>query len=519
MNPSVAAARCCTEVAAVYLLLENIALLAFWLLIAVLAINAAFLIFILYRRGSRRRYYKRKDASRRQFAALVSHFLEGSLRPEDAADQLRQVRSRPARDAIQDLLLTGSEEASVKRVTELLFALGYVDRWARVAFGRKRAVQVVASSRTQKGPLKLGKRRLRRIRRRKLFSVKRAVAVYHLSRLAPERARVFLEEALRDPAQDVRLAAVLGLRGDSEAIPLLLEELRTAVEERNDVSLRAIRSALVWHDMDGLQQFAPALTHKNPRYRFLALDTIRQICERISKERPLQAADFPPQVRHILEHEAAQDSSADVRARCAAVIAYFHDASAVAVLRQLMRDENEFVRLHAVRSTRHPAYRELIPEVSACLTDSRWRVREAAARTLMSFGHSGVENLFRIFLDTTDQYAAEQVADEMQRSGVLNALLAELNSGTSVGVCRAVCIRLIGLNKTSILSDAVASSELAPAHRLWLMDAMSTHPSRHFLEVLRELARTRDDGISDRAGALLQRLTPATGGAVEARHA
>lgn len=505
-----------------YLLLENITLLAFWLLVAVLSVNAAFLVFILYRRGSRRRYYKRKDASRRQFASLVSHFLEGSLQLDDAAYQLRQVRSRPARDAIQELLLTGSEDANVARVTELLFALGFVERWAKLAFGRKRAAQLVRSSRLQPSRalrLKLRKRGLRRIRRRKLFSVKRAVAVYHLSRLAPGRARIFLEEALRDPAQDVRLAAVLGLRGDSAAIPLLLEELRTAVEEHNDVSLRAIRSALVWHEMDDLQQFAPALTHGNPRYRFLALDTIRQICERISKECPLQAGDFPAQVQHILRHEAAQDNSADVRARCAAVISYFHDASAIPVLRQLLRDESEFVRLHAVRSTCHPAYQELIPEISACLTDSRWRVREAASRTLMSFGHAGLENLFRIFLDTSDQYAAEQVADEMQRSGVLNALLAELNSGTSVAVCRAVCIRLVGLNKTSILSDAVASSELAPVHRLWLMDTLSANPSPHFLEVLRELAKTRDEAITARAIALLKRLAPVPAATLEASHA
>lgn len=522
MNPSARAASRPREVTVVFLLLENITLLAFWLLIVVLSINAAFLVFILYRRAARRRYYKRKDACRQQFASLVQHFLDGSLTPEEAADQLRLVRSVPAKDAIQDLLLSGSADNNVSRVTELLFKLGYVERWAKLAFGRKRAAQLVQSSTVAANaasPARPKRPGLRRIRRRKLFSVKRAVAVYYLSRLAPGRARIFLEQALRDPAQDVRLAAVLGLRGDSEAVPLLLEELRTAVEESNDVSLRAIRSALVWREMSDLPQFAPALSHGNARFRFLVLDTVRQICERVSKERELRASDFPAQLRHMLQHEAAQDSSPDVRARCAAVIAYFHDSAAVAVLRQLMRDENEFVRLHAVRSSCHPAYQELIPEACACLTDPRWRVREAAARTLMAFGHAGVEGLFRLFLETSDQYAAEQIADEMQRTGVLNALLAELNSGTSIAVCRAVCIRLVRLNKTSILSDAVASSELAPAHRLWLMDTISAHPSQHFLDVLRELAKTRDEDISARAGALLQRLTPAPAGALEARHA
>ena len=503
------------------LLLENITLLAFWLLVVVLAVNAAFLLFILYRRMARARYYQRKDQARAQFAGSVEHFVDGSLPFEDAAARFRQARSRAAKDALRDLLLMSSTRTSAQRVTELLFALGYVERWAKAAFGRKRARRMLEASRLSAsvaGAIRIRRSALRPIRRRKLLSVGRAVAVYHLSRLAPAQARVFLEQALVDPAQDVRLAAVLGLRGEAAGIPLLLEELRSSVEEHNDVSLRAIRSALVWCDMADLQQFVPGLTHRNPRVRFLVLDAVYQICRRISKDRPLTSSDFPAQVRHILQHEAAQDSSSDVRARCAAVIAYFHDANGVAALRQFMRDENEFVRLHAVRGSAHPAYQELFPEISARLTDPRWRVREAASQTLTTFGQPGVDSLLRFFVEVSDQYAAEQIAEEMQRSGMLNTLLSELNSGTGIAACRAVCARLVSLNKTSILADAVASSELAPAHRLWLMDALSTRPSQHFVDILRDLAATQDE-IGVRALALVQRLAPAAAGPIEARHA
>ncbi|HEU5336159.1 MAG TPA: HEAT repeat domain-containing protein [Terriglobales bacterium] len=480
------------------------------------------MLFILYRRLARARYYKRKDLARAQFAGSVKEFVDGSLRLEDAAVRFQQARSRPAKDAVRDLLLlTISERTNAEAVSELLFALGYVERWARIAFGRRRARRIIRASRLSQSAgraIRLRRSALRPIRRRKLLSVQRAVAVYYLSRLAPARARVFLEQALVDPAQDVRLAAVLGLRGDPAGIPLLLEELRSSVEEHNDVSLRAIRSALVWCDMGSLQQFVPGLTHRNARFRFLVLDAVYQICRRVSKERPLTSSDFPAQVRHILQHEAAQDSSPDVRARCAAVIAYFHDANGIAALRQFMRDENEFVRLHAVRGSAHPAYQELFPEISARLTDPRWRVREAASQTLLTFGQPGVDSLLRLFVEVPDQYAAEQIAEEMQRSGVLNTLLAELNSGTSIATCRAVCARLVSLNKTSILADAVASSELAPAHRLWLMDALSTRPNRYFLEVLRGLAATQDE-IGARALALVQRLAPALTASFEARHA
>jgi hypothetical protein len=51
------------------------------------------------------------------------------------------------------------------------------------------------------------------------------------------------------------------------------------------------------------------------------------------------------------------------------------------------------------------------------------------------------------------------------------------------------------------------------------MDTISAQPSRHFLDVLRELAKTRDENISARAAAILQRLAPAGAGALEARHA
>ena len=80
----------------VRLLLENITLLAFWLLVVVLAVNAAFLLFILYRRLARARYYKRKDLARAQFAGSVKEFVDGSLRLEDAAVRFQQARSRPA---------------------------------------------------------------------------------------------------------------------------------------------------------------------------------------------------------------------------------------------------------------------------------------------------------------------------------------------------------------------------------------------------------------------------------------
>ena len=57
----------------------------------------------------------------------------------------------------------------------------------------------------------------------------------------------------------VRRLAVesMGENRSPQAIPLLLEELRRAVEEGNDVSLRTIKSALVRYRITDMESFLP----------------------------------------------------------------------------------------------------------------------------------------------------------------------------------------------------------------------------------------------------------------------
>ena len=52
-------------------------------------------------------------------------------------------------------------------------------------------------------------------------------------------------------------------------------------------------------------------------------------------------------------------------------------------------------------------------------------LRESAARTLLVFGRVGSEQLAQHFLSTEDRYSREQIADEMQRAGLVPTLIAQ----------------------------------------------------------------------------------------------
>ncbi|MGH9492824.1 MAG: HEAT repeat domain-containing protein, partial [Terriglobales bacterium] len=224
-------------------LIEDLTTVVVALLVAVSAINLLFLIFVFSRRAARNRYYRAKDAARERYRNVLSQFVNGEITTEQAAESLHSASGAAARDAVQERLLASVDPANVEHVSDLFFALGYVDRWAQTAFGRGRAAQLKERSRRrEKAAISTGQRQSmwNFLRRMHLFSVPRALAVDHLGNLAPEFSQVFVAEALHDPSTQVRRVAVeaIGKNRHPAAIPLLLEELRKAIDEGNDISLR-----------------------------------------------------------------------------------------------------------------------------------------------------------------------------------------------------------------------------------------------------------------------------------------
>ncbi len=535
-------------------LIEDLILVTIWLLVTVIAINLVFLAFVFYRRWWRARYYRAKDEARERYRRAITEFVAGDVTAATAASKLAEAKLPPERDAVQELLLDAITSQSADRITELLYALKYVEGWAHAAFGRKRTPELMRRSQAREQvPISTEVEESWKnvFRRMRLFSVPRALAVDHLGSLAPETAQVFTAEALHDPSTEVRRVAVsaMGRSRNPAAIPLLLEELRKSIDEGNDVSLRTAKSALVCYQLSDLQYFVPHVTHPNPRMRFFVVDTLREICNRagrkgsragsgissrvgsgissglgsgvtppgsgigsaggtgVSTTGLLTRRGFPPELCEVLLQHSVNDSFADVRARAASLVAHFRDAQAVEALRRLLGDENEFVRLHAVRMCADRYYGDLIPEVLRCLSDGRWRVREAAVKTLGAFGVAGLSELYKYFVSTGERYESEQIAEEIQRTGLVDSLITALASGGETSrLAEAVCRKLTVMGKTSLLTNAVAQ-RIPTEARLLLMDSLMAAPTPRYLAILETLAETDGGPVGQKARDLQRQAT------------
>jgi hypothetical protein len=292
-----------------------------------------------------------------------------------------------------------------------------------------------------------------------------------------------------------------------EAIPLLIRELRRAVEEHNDVSLRTMKSALICYRMEDLELFIPFLTQPSRRGRFFVIDTMREICHTASRHHLLTKNDFSPELYRVVLEDCAKDEFEDVRARCAYVIKHFRDRQAIETLRKLLNDENEFVRLHAVRACASRFYAELVPEVVRCMTDKKWRVREAAVNSLNAMGPMGREEMYRFFVACTDNFAAEQITDELQREGLVSDLVSAISAGGDSGLlAQAVATRMARMGKTSLLLQGLTSGSSSQAN-VALMDTLAVNPTPEFVDLLQFFAEKSSGQVQSKAKQILRRIS------------
>ena len=494
-----------------------------WISLGLLAIDFLLVISILRRRLSRWMYFNRKDAATKRFRAEIHRLVVGELSPAGLAATLPSRPSIPARVAIRDLLLEGLGGDGRKAVTEVLFRLGYIARWSQEAFGRRRANELIEHIVAQKNLPPARRLGFTKIRRLRLFSIKRAQAVKDLASLDQPFAKVFVQEALSDPSPYVACAnvAAMGLNPQEYELPILLDLLRNAIRGSNDLAMVPLKNALVRYPIIYLDQFVLFLYDSNPLFRFAIVDCIRQMCDAACST--LSANDFPERLYWWFVDRAPQDKSVEVRARSARVIRHFHDAAAVVSLRALLRDESEFVRLHTVRACADPYYSELIGDIARCITDQRWRVREASAKTLAAFGDAGKRQMAQYFLDTSDQFACEQMVEQMERSGIIFEMLPALGSEERDQTLTGnVFAKMVGMGRTALLTDLLKTRISIPSNhsisanvlfadgnekaRERLLALLLAAPTPELTIVLYSLAADKEDPLTGRAQSVVECL-------------
>jgi len=487
---------------------QGLTVIVKWLAVGAISIDAGLVVFILSRRAAHNRFYSRKDAAQKRFTVIIAECFAGRLSSERATPLLK-AGGRPEREAARTLLLGSIRATTQRQATDLLVALGFVRQWAEQAFGKRRAQQLLRSITQDEGisspPPTPRRRQSGRLRRWRVFSISRAVAVSRLGRLSPEFSSCFMQEALRDPSPYVgRMAlAAIGRNYIPNGLPILLEELRRSVDGETELPTRSIQTALVRYPVSELRHLTPYLKQGSPRFRFLAVNSIREMCAKAESQHP-GGLEFSAELRQWFLEEAVRDESPDVRARSAGVIGHFHSPEAAEALRLLMEDSNEFVRLHSVRACSDPYYSGMIGDTLRRITDQRWRVREAAVKTVGSFQATGRQQLEQYFLDTTDRYASEQIGEELQRSGTALQIVSALAMPDGEGSrARMVCCKMAELGMVSLMAEELASDKSLDL-RSQLLEVLSASETPQFLDALRSIVAHRADPLKIKAEVLLR---------------
>jgi HEAT repeat protein len=462
-------------------LIENIITAVLWLIGFALVLTLTLVLVTIQRRLVRQLYFRELDQAR---ARARREILRLYGRPEITASDLdaalarfRTYASRVRRRALEEALLREAARANFELTRRIVVRLGWVDEWidtlrshARPPTGELARVLAKLGD-----TYRIAGRALQQ--RRAINFLRRAGAAEKLAAIPTREGLIALLAGTRDPNRDVEEVCIRGLGRLAEpvALEVLIENLARVLEGDSRQSIRTLEMALLQYSLADLPGFRTALEHPNHRVRFFGCDVIRRIGER-EAARPGAPAEFAPEIARLFTERLWRDESADVRARAALVVGQMRNTASPEILKTLLVDPFWFVRLHACRAACDRFYLPISSVLAQRITDEHWLVREAAVNSLRRM--EGFEQILNLFLATRDRYAAEQIADEVQRSGILTDVLARAADRQSLQWTAAVARRMIGLGKPSLILGHLAEPWPTQVKVLLIRElAFSTSPA------------------------------------------
>ncbi len=431
------------------------------IIVAGLALLFSLLAFVFIRRSLRKRSFVRLDELKEHYRPVVKGLIEGTVPPE--TEELRTPYGSLERRAVEGLLLEsleGAEPSVIEKVRRCLEGHGYVDDYIRMLkkgrpWERARAAQILGSIRCLR-------------------------AVEHLV------------ASLKDEFRDVRNMAVysLGLIRAGEAIPHLIESLRDAVIGEEEVSVRIVKSALIDCGREAAPLLVPELENENWRIRAAAVDVLGEIGDRACAQVLAKALDDP---------------EPDVRAKAAKGLGMLGPPGPVERLGELTEDRYWVVRMHSVRALGLLGDRGSLEVIKQRLFDSNWQVRRAASEALGRMKEVSLPLLRDILLNSTDRYAREQIAEELQRSGLVEELIDSLDD-TDEGVRTQAAELLKALASGGALSPLIhALDAKGPGIRLEIVRILGVTGDHRVVEALKTRAENDDDiRVRDEAASILK---------------
>jgi len=436
-------------------LIEHIFEVVISIVIVVLLGTGSLVVAAIARRQRREKYFQRIDDLRQRYSPVIAAVLAEKLEYDRGLAVLKGISGLDRDYVLEQLCLEKkptSEQVPILR--QLCEDLGLVKVWQQRLRSRVDTTSI-RDCLARPGAL------LERLGR--LHFLMRAKAADNLGLIQHRASWPLLVKALEDPHADVQAVAVRALATiqEPDSFAPLVERLHAVVlKPAATLSLRALKTALVSFPLRQAVGLIPSLNHSHRRIRFLATDIIREIVERQGaweEDFVMDSRIFSLDLIDAFLTRLCFDENPDVRGRAATVVAHLGDPRSTPVLLTLLEDTQWFVRLHAVRALAKRKYLSQAPQVAQRLTDPHWMVREAAARTLLVFGRVGSDHLAAHFLSTEDRYSREQIADEMQRAGLIPSLLAQYGSEAE-GVEGRVIEQFAHMGKTSYLVSVLHHS-------------------------------------------------------------
>lgn len=472
-------------------LIENVTEVVLALFLLCLLGNLFLIGVVVVRRRRRGKFFNRIDVLRERYSPVIAGVLSGQIAYAKGLQELRGITGADRIFVLEQLCLAKKPSPAEEPVLRLLCEeLGLVKIWQQRLMGQIDQASLKEALISPQGLL----------RRVKLLQfLIRSKSAENLGLIRHEPSWPLLVKALEDPNPDIQAVAVRSLgaiRHPGGFLPLV-EQLHKAVLESAPVlSVRTLKSALVGFPLQNAGELQSALMHENQRIRFLATDVIREMVQREAAGhedfRLERDRNMSGEMVELFLKDLPFDPNPDVRARAAPVIACMEDQRAASTLFTLLEDSIWFVRLHATRSLADRRYLPYAGRIGKMLTDSNWRVRQAAVRTLQSFGPAGLELLTTHFLATQDRYSREQVADEFQRAGLIPELLLRC-AGTGNGRETAVLKNLAQMGKTSYMISVLENGEAKGELRKKFLQQFGRYPDPQIHQWVEQVAVQEPD--------------------------
>jgi HEAT repeat protein len=449
---------------------ERLIHLILGLSLTIFIIGLLLVAFVIGRRVKRDRDFKVLDHFRKQAQAILRGLFDHTLEYEEALRKFQSLIKPRYRRAMEQILIEESTnpelETPLRRLAE---DLGFVRIWQN----RVQRSHRQAPSRRRR----FWEDTVRRIRFLRFLTAARSAE--NLGRIRHHKSWELLVQALHHHHRDVQTVALRSLAsiGEPQSFPALVRQLRAAVAaQKPRLSEHALKSALSRFPLNVAGQLLPLLQDSNPRLRTLALQILREMLagEAARQKRALLAANLSFDLFDGALLQLIEDENADVRAAAADVLTFLKDERAGQALLKLSQDVEWFVRLHAVRALGEKGNSDSAPLLAKQLTDSHWRVREAAAHALMRCGEAGREQLLSSFLRTQDAYAQEQIAEELQISGVISELIERCSEKDAMQELELIR-KMIKIGKTSHI-ESLLCEQIDPPGREIILAELARDP-------------------------------------------